>query len=567
MNAAEQFCPNPHCAKLGEIGQGNISAHCRSRPCYKCNTCGKTFSAKTGTALQGIRKPTELFVIVTTLLSYGCPVQAIVQAYGLDERTVRGWVEFLFSNIIAVEKYANLAEEEMAKLDSRGRAAANLELEALRGIVAHKKGDYAGIAASKAQEVLEQLPEEKLFVRNMCEIGLGIAYRLSGKYIEAARLNQETLRKSQAVGDFNNTMLALVHLAHIEYFWGNLRKSSHYCHQALELAARQGLQHLQIVGYAYQILSTLAYVANHLDEAKEFVNKIFEVNSSETNWETLFWANLMLGRIALAKGSYESARRFFKEARSVIDRYGLRLYADNLEAYTAQMWLVEEEPEKAGEWLEKNLFRVNDEINFLNYSDFLVMARIYIHRSCSEEARLLLERLKNLAETIGSNMVMAELLPLLAVAHLQSGEESRAQETLEKALALSAPQDYIRNFLDSGAPVEALLRKYNRLRPDSYEVFIVKVLDGFDTTGTPSALPAATTPPNSTSQLIEKLTERELEILQMAAEGASNQEIAEKLVLSHGTVKAHVFNTRGKLGAHNRTEAVVLSQKLGLIKR
>ncbi len=92
MNVGGQFCPNSNCPQFGQIGQGNISIHCRSRPRFRCVSCGKTFSAKSGTALKGIRKPTELFVIVTTLLSYGCPVQAIVQAYGLDERTVRNWL-------------------------------------------------------------------------------------------------------------------------------------------------------------------------------------------------------------------------------------------------------------------------------------------------------------------------------------------------------------------------------------------------------------------------------------------------------------------------------------------
>ena len=67
--------------------------HGRTRPRYKCKTCRRTFSAKTGTALEGLRKPTELIVIVMTLLAYGCPLQAIVHAFGLDERTVTRWQE------------------------------------------------------------------------------------------------------------------------------------------------------------------------------------------------------------------------------------------------------------------------------------------------------------------------------------------------------------------------------------------------------------------------------------------------------------------------------------------
>lgn len=91
MNASEQFCPNLACCARGKIGQGNIVVHGRKRPRYKCKTCGRTFSAKAGTAFAGLRKPTEVIVIVVTLLAYGCPLQAIVHAFGLDERTVASW--------------------------------------------------------------------------------------------------------------------------------------------------------------------------------------------------------------------------------------------------------------------------------------------------------------------------------------------------------------------------------------------------------------------------------------------------------------------------------------------
>jgi transposase-like protein/IS1 family transposase len=91
MNASEQFCPNPCCSARGEIGQGNIVVHGKERPRYKCKTCGRTFSAKAGTMFAGLRKPEKLVVIVITLLAYGCPLQAVVHAFNLDERTVANW--------------------------------------------------------------------------------------------------------------------------------------------------------------------------------------------------------------------------------------------------------------------------------------------------------------------------------------------------------------------------------------------------------------------------------------------------------------------------------------------
>src|SRR5437588_6678266 len=91
MEPSEQCCPNLACCARGQIGQGNIIIHDRKRQRYRCKICGRTFSARRGTMLEGLRKPTELIVIVVTLLAYGCPVQAIVKAFGLDERTVASW--------------------------------------------------------------------------------------------------------------------------------------------------------------------------------------------------------------------------------------------------------------------------------------------------------------------------------------------------------------------------------------------------------------------------------------------------------------------------------------------
>src|SRR6266852_2511190 len=91
MNASLQFCPNLTCSARGQVGQGNIVVHGRTRPRYKCKTRGRTFSAKAGPALEGLRKPSELIVIVMTLLAYGCPLQAIVHTFNLDERTVASW--------------------------------------------------------------------------------------------------------------------------------------------------------------------------------------------------------------------------------------------------------------------------------------------------------------------------------------------------------------------------------------------------------------------------------------------------------------------------------------------
>src|SRR5436305_781352 len=91
MDPSKAFCPNAMCSARGQSGKVNIIVHDRKRQRYRCKACKETFSARRGTMFEGLRKPVDLIVIVVTLLSYGCPIQAIVHAFGLDERTVADW--------------------------------------------------------------------------------------------------------------------------------------------------------------------------------------------------------------------------------------------------------------------------------------------------------------------------------------------------------------------------------------------------------------------------------------------------------------------------------------------
>jgi transposase-like protein/IS1 family transposase len=131
MDASKTFCPNEECRARGKVGQGNIVVHGRIRPRYQCKTCGRTFSAKAGTALEGLRKPTELTVIVLTLLAYGCPLQAIVHAFHLDERTVANWRDRAGKHCETVHQ----AIVEQGKLDLMHVQADEIRVKA-RGTIA-----------------------------------------------------------------------------------------------------------------------------------------------------------------------------------------------------------------------------------------------------------------------------------------------------------------------------------------------------------------------------------------------------------------------------------------------
>ncbi len=91
MDPHAQFCPNPQCPASGRCAQGNIKVHSYPQRRYRCTACRQTFAATTGTPFYRLHKDPAVFVCVVTLLAYGCPTQAIVVAFGLDERTVGAW--------------------------------------------------------------------------------------------------------------------------------------------------------------------------------------------------------------------------------------------------------------------------------------------------------------------------------------------------------------------------------------------------------------------------------------------------------------------------------------------
>lgn len=91
MDPRAQFCHNPDCPARGQPGLGNIRVHSRKERRYRCSTCRRTFVATRDTPFYRLKRSADLVTIVITLLGHGCPVQAIVAAFGLDERTVAGW--------------------------------------------------------------------------------------------------------------------------------------------------------------------------------------------------------------------------------------------------------------------------------------------------------------------------------------------------------------------------------------------------------------------------------------------------------------------------------------------
>jgi transposase-like protein len=105
MNPQEVFCPHTPCVTRGQIGKGNIHVHSQKERRYICDVCGKTFVETKGTPFYRKHKAREEQVRVSTLLAYGCPIPAIVVAFGWDERTVRQHQNAAGAHCQAVHEY------------------------------------------------------------------------------------------------------------------------------------------------------------------------------------------------------------------------------------------------------------------------------------------------------------------------------------------------------------------------------------------------------------------------------------------------------------------------------
>jgi len=187
--------------------------------------------------------------------------------------------------------------------------------------------------------------------------------------------------------------------------------------------------------------------------------------------------------------------------------------------------------------------------------------RIYLVRGDTSAALAVLEPLRQQVEAKGWEDQRLKVMVLQAVALHAHGEKVESVQLLGDALALAAPGGFIRIFVDEGPPMARLL--YEALSRGIAPDYIRRLLDAFPIAYEEHPDQSKSLVPES--DLVEPLSEREIEVLQLIAEGLTNQEVATRLYLSLHTVKVHARNIYGKLGVKNRTQAVAKARALGIL--
>jgi LuxR family maltose regulon positive regulatory protein len=244
-------------------------------------------------------------------------------------------------------------------------------------------------------------------------------------------------------------------------------------------------------------------------------------------------------------------------------------------AWRARLCLAQGDRRAAEAWAAASGLRADDPAGFWQWPGHLTLARVLLAQGRGSEAEGLLGRLLAAAEAAGHAGRAIEIGVALALARQARGDRAGAQAALQGALALAAPEGYVRVFADEGEPMAALLaevrgplRAYaERLRPACRAAAPAAALARAGD-ARPVLAPATATRPLRQEPALpapEPLSDRERSVLRLIAAGLSNNDIADALVVAPSTIQWHVKNIYSKLAVHSRTQAALAARELGLV--
>ncbi len=414
---------------------------------------------------------------------------------------------------------------------------------------------------SHAHQALEQLPVTATLTRVQTALYLGIAYRYQGQIHTALDIYNEILPTIPSLGGHSIAVLCYLHLGDLHMEMAQLQRAKELYEQALDSTElHTGRPDMPFTGYVYVSISRILRQWNQLEDAYRLTVKGLALCREWNVADILALSCLELASIHQALGNDEQAQASIQEAGNIFDSFSAwgRKIAD---AHQAKFDLAHGDIQSAASWAQTTDLAADGAFEFHREIEYLVLARVFIAQRRFVKAFALVERIYRVAQEIGKKQTELEGLILLALVFSDQGKVDEALVHLEQALSIGEPEGIIRIFVDEGPRMADLLQEALEcgLAPE----YVRRLLAAFP--AGVSSQTAVTQTPVDQSDLVEPLSEREIEILQKIAEGLTNPEIADRLYLSLNTVKVHTRNIYSKLDVHNRTQAVAKARALGIL--
>jgi LuxR family maltose regulon positive regulatory protein len=485
------------------------------------------------------------------------------------------WFLFSTGNQAESENYLRDAEQAIAGKGAlkRGGAASQpgsndtpdrtlLEgrLNAIRALTTSWGKDFSAMIRY-ANLALEALPKQDPW-RSLAELVLGDAYYYKGDMQASYQTRLKTSEACQAEDDLFFYMIAHLKVATCLREMGELGKTIEICQDQLEFAQQNGLMQTIFAGWAMGLLGVTLGEQNHLEKALELTSKYIEI-AKGNDLGFVGSSYMFKTRVQFYAGDFKGAETTLRKLADIGQRNYLPHYiSGTMKAWQARLYLAQNQPETARHLIAQRDSVADKDITLIYDDDVrVVYARLLLHQGDYSRASGLLAGLIEAAEVGGSTTRLIETLVLQALAKHGEGSMQLAMQHLGRALTLAEPGGYVRIFVDEGPSMAQLL--YKALSQGIATGYIQRLLGAFPEFQPEQ--PEALEMQNPAGEWIEPLTERELEVLQLIAQGYTNPEIGKKLYLSLNTVKAHSRNIYGKLDVHNRTQAVAKSRVLGIL--
>ena len=352
---------------------------------------------------------------------------------------------------------------------------------------------------------------------------------------------------------------------------GRLHEAEQLIQQALLQETPSGGPRLPEVGWIMILQAEILRERNELAAARALATEaisLCEPSVTVASLLFLYWGYAVQIRVCLSCGDVDGARTFLQQAEQIGRSLNQQVYLYISSSFTVidqvRFWLACGELERATRWAEH--LDVMPQLHLTSFArerQEVARARIFL---VQDQPTVALQRLEPALQRATAGQRWSHVLAirlLQALAYQKLHEEPQALAALSEAVRLGEPEGYIRSFVEEGAAMETLLY---RLRKRHAKQGPTPYLDILLTAFRQESKAHQPAEKSTKSQLLpEPLSERELEVLQLLAQGRSNQEIAQQLVIAYVTVKRHVSHIFSKLGVTNRVQAVKQAQDLGLL--